>query len=288
MALTSLTGQFITTSFRSLAPHVGAGAVLPGGWQSITTRPLLILVGPTGVGKSTTVKQLTQQGLGFTLLPDRRVLTDELIIAPQAVAQGRAEPVTCRLERLEFARRYRDQHPGGMGEILQQLAVLTPGVQSLLIFDGLRGRAEVSYAAQALPQAAFVMLDAPDWVRLLRMLHRQDPFDRVQAIPASSGVQAVSDLEALGIPQAMAYFSPSETAAMLSWVQTGLVTPHELRGKLKVIVEQAQTYQPAATRAALRQWVGDRSLIIDTARQAPDQVAQAIIALVRALWPSLA
>ncbi len=289
MTLPSPTGQFSTTqAFCHLAPGVGSGSPLPADWLQLAEQPLLVFVGPTGVGKSTTVKQLAKLGLRFTLLPDRRVLTDRLIVAPLAAAAGRTEPVACRLERLEYARRYRQQHPGGMAEILQHLATAPTEVQSLLLFDGLRGEAEISYAARALPQAVFAMLDAPDKVRLLRMLHRADPFDRVQAAAATSSQAAIADLTALGVPEATSYFNKAEVAELLDLVRAGLVTAHELRGKLKVIVEQAQVYQPRATAAALQRLAGDRALILDTATLVPAQVASRIVAKLRSRWPGVA
>ncbi|NJL02163.1 MAG: ATPase [Spirulinaceae cyanobacterium SM2_1_0] len=212
-------------------------------------------------------------------------MTDYLVIAPLAAMAGRTEPVTDRLERLEYARRYRHQHPGGMGEILQQVAVAKDRAQPLLIFDGLRGEAEVSYAARMLPQAAFAMLDAPNKVRLLRMLHRGDPFDRVRVVGDSASDQ--EGLAALGVPEAAAHFSPAEIAELLALVQAGTVTGQELRGKLKTIVEQAHVYQPVATRAALEQLAGDRAAILDTASLLPEQVAAAIIDRLQLLWPRL-
>jgi len=285
MTLPPPTGQSAAVEFSLLGSGVGAGSSRPEGWQWLAERPLLILVGPTGVGKSTTVKQLARLGLRFTLLPDRRVLTDRLIIAPLAAADGRTEPVTCRIERLEYARRYRQERPGGMAEILQQVAVATDSVQSLLLFDGLRGEAEVSYAAQALPQATFAMLEAPNQVRLLRMLHRSDPFDRVRTAPAEPQTPLAAAWEAIGVPEAADHLPPEAIAELVSLVEEGRVTRQELRGKLKVIVEQAQIYQPETTRAVLQRLAGDRAVIADTARSSPEQVAAAIAAKLRERWP---
>ena len=64
----------------SVGPGLAYGDPLPDGWLSIGGRPLLILVGVTGVGKSTTLDYLQQSALRFSLLPDRRELTDRLII----------------------------------------------------------------------------------------------------------------------------------------------------------------------------------------------------------------
>ena len=50
---------------------------------------------------------------------------------------------------------------------------------ALHIFDGLRGADEVAFALKALPLARFAVLNAPDVVRVERLLQRQDAFDQV-------------------------------------------------------------------------------------------------------------
>ena len=85
---------------------------------------LLILVGLTGTGKTTTVNALHDQGGRFQLLPNRRELTDQLIIAHVQQQDGEAlVPVTDRAQRFAYTRRYREMHPGGMAYALGQYSV---------------------------------------------------------------------------------------------------------------------------------------------------------------------
>ena len=132
-------------SFTQLAPGVGIGAEAPSGWVAVAQRPLLVLVGVTGVGKSTTLAALAEAGLRYHLLPDRRDLTDRLIIpAMQPRAGQPVAPVTDRKLRFEYTRAYREVNPGGMAQALAQLWIEPAVLPELLLFDGLRGENEVA------------------------------------------------------------------------------------------------------------------------------------------------
>ncbi len=140
--------------FQLIQPDVGAGSPLPDSWRPLAACPLMILVGVTGVGKSTVLAHLAEFGLDYALLPDRRVLTDRLIIsAMQAQEGGPIQPVTDRGLRFDYTRRYREQYRGGMAHALAQVSASPVLAGRLLLFDGLRGANEVQHAAQALPQA---------------------------------------------------------------------------------------------------------------------------------------
>jgi hypothetical protein len=128
---------------------------------SITDIPVLILVGVTGVGKSTTLAALDAAGFDYMLLPDRRQLTDDLIIARLQAEDGETiRLVTDRAERFDYTRRYRERYGGGMAHALTSLRVDSDSARQTLLFDGLRGVDEVRYAADHLPLARFLVLDA--------------------------------------------------------------------------------------------------------------------------------
>ncbi|MBC6422128.1 MAG: hypothetical protein GDA43_17565 [Hormoscilla sp. SP5CHS1] len=129
--------------WQQLTPELLVGSPAPSGWKSIATQPLLIVVGLTGSGKSTNIAALTEHGCNFTLLPNLRVLTDQLIVPAMAKANGGQVSSTCRIERLKYARQYRQQFAGGMAHILAQLMVKETG--SLLVFDGLRAPKDIGY-----------------------------------------------------------------------------------------------------------------------------------------------
>jgi hypothetical protein len=260
-----------------LAPGLAAGDVAPAGWRPLSDVRLLILVGVTGVGKSTLLGELAAQGLAFTLLPDRRVLTDALIITQMHVEDGLPPaPVTDRKLRFDYTRRYRERFPGGMAAALTRLWLDASAPDSLYVFDGLRGANEVEFAAHALPRACFLMLDAPDAVRVGRLLGRGDAFDQVQNDAPTPDLAA--DFAGLGVPGAATLFSPAEEAAMLSWVARGEVTAADLAAKLKIVVEERRNYDPAATQATLADHAGDRTLIVDTVTHSPRAAAQRLLA----------
>ncbi|RMF03198.1 MAG: hypothetical protein D6768_06510, partial [Chloroflexi bacterium] len=162
-------------------------ADFPAGFAPLATLPLVILVGLTGVGKSTVVAGL-QRRVPFTLLPNRRALTDDTIIAAMQTEAGRPVQLeTDRLKRFEYTARYRQKYPGGMAHALSRLALRQDAARQPVLFDGLRGRDEVWHAVELFPAARFVVLDAPDRVRLSRLLTRNDAFDRVEGQPGLAG-----------------------------------------------------------------------------------------------------
>lgn len=256
------------------------GTPAPLGWQSISALPLVILVGVTGVGKSTLLAELSKGVPTYLLLPDRRDLTDQLIISHMQAQDGAPiVSVTDRAQRFAYTRRYREQFEGGMAHALAQLWVNDEAPANLQIFDGLRGDNEVTYAASALPHARFVMLDAPDSVRVQRLLGRGDAFDRISAttttLPTgtlSTGTDATSFVD-LGLPEASTIFSATEEQSMIEWLQRGLVSSADLRAKLQIVIEERRSYDPAATRHALQQHAPQRTLYLDTVTHAPTAVA---------------
>jgi len=268
--------------FTRLTADVGYGTPPLDRWQPIATRPLLVLVGVTGVGKSTTMEALSHAGLVYHQMPDRRALTDRIIIPQMQEAAGEpVEPVSDRARRFAYTRDYRAQHPGGMGEALASLFVdaqVTPG---LLLFDGLRGANEVSFAATALPYAHFIVLEAPDVVRVIRLMNRNDPFDMIAARPAGPSAQQPGRFADLVLPDAAALFSEQEQHALLELVDAGDVTKDDLRAALAIVVEERRNYDPVATRRALEEVAADRTLVVDTVADAPHDVALRVIASLR-------
>ena len=261
--------------FQPSAPHLAVGAHPAEGWHAIHTRPLVILVGVTGVGKSTLLTEMAQHELSYLLLPDRRDLTDQLIIRAMQAADGLPlAPVTDRGQRFAYTRRYRELYAGGMAHALTQLWV-ADNATNLLVFDGLRGANEVACAASALPLARFVMLDAPDIIRLQRLLGRGDAFDNIQvATPASGDAASFADL---GLPEASAIFNRDEEATILRWQHNGLVTSDALRAKLQIVIEERRNYDPVATYEALRAHAAAVTLYLDTVAHTPAAVASKVI-----------
>lgn len=264
--------------FTQITAQTAIGEPLPPGWTPIARCPLLILVGVTGVGKSTTLAALRAAGLAFDLLPDRRLLTDLLMIPEMLLAAGEpVAPVQDRKQRFALTRAYRVRYAGGMGHALAQLAVENPTADALWLFDGLRGANEVAHAAQLLPAARFVVLDAPDAVRVARLMGRNDPFDQLAG--GSSGQDgAEQTLAALDVPEAAGLFTAQEEAALLQMAATPAARA-DLRRSLAIVAEERRNYDPAATRASLLQVAPERTLVVDTAHLAPAAVARQIMQL---------
>lgn len=252
---------------------VGAPAVADG-WQSLTECRVLIFVGLTGVGKTTTQNELSALGLAFTLLPNRRTLTDDLLIAELQLADG--EPVATvqdRAQRFAYTRRYRERYAGGMAYALTQLAVKQVGgaPDPLYFFDGLRGVNEVSHAAKRMPHARFIVLMASDFVRVQRLIKRNDQFDQI-----GSSAQSRDPLEQNVLGDAAALFTESEQDQLYRLVDSGEVAREELQAKLKIIAAERRNYDPDASCEALQTLAPDRTLLVDTNLFAPPEVARQI------------
>lgn len=271
------------STFHQIAPGIASGPPPTPTWQPIGQCPLVIFVGVTGVGKSTTLDELAKQ-ISFQLLPNRRVLTDDLIIGYLQQSAGQPiEVVTDRAERFALTRRFRQEFPGGMGHALGQLIVdELPAGQRWYVFDGLRGVNEIEAAAATLPSAKFVVLDAPDVVRVQRLLGRGDAFDQVSLDGFNpTGASTVRCFADLGLPEADALFSAEEVSHLLALatppVGQGTIPVEELLAKLKIVVEERSSYDPSATRAALERMAPSHTLVIDTtqvsAKAAAHQIA---------------
>jgi hypothetical protein len=251
--------------FRVLAPGLGFGAPRPEGWRAAAALGLVVLVGLTGAGKSSLVAHLEKRFGGRAILPDRRWLTDEVILP--LYRKGRR--LTNRIDRFALTRRFSDEHPGGMAEILARLALPRSIATAPVIFDGLRGENEVAYACRSLPRARFIALTAPDFVRLRRLIERRDAFDK--APPAANGtVQAEAD-DLLG---------PKEAAELRAMLAEGQCVPGEVAAKLAILREERRYYDADRTIAALRRAAPSRCLVIDTSSEGIDGVAELATAFI--------
>lgn len=280
----------IPDPFRLVAPGVGMGRPLPPGWLPLSETRLAILVGLTGVGKSTAVRAAEALAPEIVPLPERRVLTDTCIIPLMWHGGGPHKRPPDRLERLDCTRRFRAQYPGGMGFVLSQLAVDPCMADAVLLFDGLRGDQEVSFAVRAFPAAQFVVMQAPDVVRLLRLLRRNDAFDKLyneRKVPEIESLErpVTGDWAALSVAGAEAIFTMEEQSMLLALVQGGQCTTAELRAKLRIVVEERRNYDPDAAWQVLRAGAPTRATALDTASQRPDQIARGLVQYLRGSGP---
>ncbi|NES73007.1 MAG: AAA family ATPase [Okeania sp. SIO2D1] len=267
-------------SFKQLQPGIGIGVPLPKDWVSIKNEAIVIIVGLTGVGKSTVINTLIESGLDFTLLPNRRTLTTELIIPNIRVTNEQNVQTICRIERFKYTRQYQKSFPGGMGHILTQLQVNPSLINRPLIFDGLRGENEVTYAANTLKKAKFIILDASLSVRLKRLLTRNDAFDRITKYPDNEVVnqKKIMDFSDFGIPEASNLFTFDEEQEILTLLERGLYNSVDVCERLNILVEESRNYNSEATKTALQAIAPERILLLDTTRFSPQQITQKILA----------
>ena len=248
---------------------------LPPSYRPLADFALTILVGLTGVGK-TTIVELMLAGLDFTLLPTRRDITDEIIISTLQQEEGKAPyTVTDRVERFEYTARYRAKHAGGMAHALSRVGIEPNHAESTLVFDGLRGLNEVEHAANHLPKARFVVLDAPDMVRIRRLLKRADTFDSTKLQTPLSGRNLIAGL--YGIPNIDAVFSREQLQQIARSARAASHSVDEVIKITAIIVEERRNYDPSAARVYLRHNLpSDRILVVDTSGQSARVVADRV------------
>jgi hypothetical protein len=234
--------------------------------------PIIFIVGLTGVGKSTTLQALTSSGLSFTLLPNRRELTDTTIIPAMQQAEGQAvTPVRDRLERFRLTGLYRQHHPGGMLHALEQyLKAHPPAGEGTLVFDNLRGVNEVLGAVNTFARSRFIVLDAPPLVRLQRLTGRRDAFDTIAGGASHADlVAALQEIE--GVAQV---FDVAQLADL--GLNSGLTT-EAVVDAVRIIVAESQNYDSRKTLAYLQDTLdGPRLLCLDTSTLTLQQVTDRI------------
>jgi hypothetical protein len=247
----------------------------PPAFQPLADFELIILVGLTGVGKSTVVEHL-QQTIDFILLPNRREITDAIMIAALQIEAGETPyPVDDRIKRFEYTARYRRQHPGGMAHALSRLVVRTTLAEALLLFDGLRGLNEVQHAAAYLPKARFVVLDAPDIVRLNRLLKRADSFDTTHIDMSLADKNLVADMKT--IPHLEAIFSEEQQHQIARSTRRAGYSVDEVVQKLSIIVEERRNYDSHAAIVYLCDALpSQRVLVVDTAETPAAEAAEQV------------
>ncbi|WP_084536703.1 hypothetical protein [Azospirillum halopraeferens] len=256
--------------FTAIAPGIAHGAPLPAGWRSLADADVLVLVGVTGAGKSTALAALDARGVEYTLLPDRRVVTDRVIIPRYA-----GGPVADRVQRFAITRAFTRDVPGGMAAVLGELAADGPRCARPLVFDGLRGEAEVAHAVALLPRARFLALTAPDPVRMMRLLGRGDAFDSV----APTGAAAPAGAAELELADPDGILSPADVERLRVEVAAGRLDAAEVRAKFAIIAAERRNYDPDRTVAVLRTLAPERSAVVDTTRAGPGEVGAVLARL---------
>ncbi len=249
--------------------------------------PLVVLVGLTGVGKSTAVKSLLASVPGTVLLPNRRELADRIVIPEAQRLQGvKVEPVHDRLERFRLSGRYRLDHAGGLAHALARFLAQeppTPGAP-LLLFDSLRGADEVRFAATSFVAARFIVLEAPPEARALRLATRGDAFDRVAGPTGSGAATRAADATAGGAaPEASLARRLAEVPGLAGLFDVPALAraardldPAAVVTAARVVAEESGLYDEAGAWAFLKDLELARRLRLDTGRSPAARVAARI------------
>ena len=143
-----------------------------------------------------------------------------------------------------------------------------------LIFDGLRGENEIVHAVRLFPKARFLFLHAPDFVRVQRLVQRQDAFDAV-AVDGDGVDTAVLRKLATGI------LTNQELDQLLSQVSKGEIDAQELQAKLTIVRSERQNYDPDATLTALQNLAPDRLILGDTVVFSAEEIAEKALDVMR-------
>ena len=246
----------------------------PPHFQALTERPLVVMVGLTGVGKSTILKALAQRGVDYTPLPDRREITNQIIIALLQQEDGQSiQPVFDRVKRFEYTARYRAKFPGGMAHALSRIVVDPAQTRPLLVFDGLRGLNEVQHAISYFPRARFVMLDAPDMIRLNRLLKREDAFDTTTIRTSLATQNLMAALTA--VPNIEAVFAEEQLRQIARTARATEISADAVVKKITIIVEERRNYDSSAARVHLTRTLAPKQvLVLDTSTHPVDVLAR--------------
>lgn len=237
---------------------------------------LFIMVGLTGVGKTTVINRLGESGVSFRLLPNRRELTDEVIISELRKMDGDPPTqVSDRLKRFEYAARFRKLHPGGMAYALSKLELETDGLPPNLMFDGLRGIEETSHAVDFFPTARFIVLTAPDTVRLSRLMGRGDAFDTTQVAennPKNDLIQSMNGIDGIEY-----VFTDKDIRTIATQAGKNRIAFDEVIKKTTIIVNERKNYDPDGTLKVLKEKLPEEHRIVfDTSLLQPAEIMDRI------------
>ncbi len=263
----------IESGFRYLQPFLGVGSPIPAGWKKLAALPLLIFVGVMGTGKTTAVRKMQDYKIDFQVLPDRRRLTEQIIIAPfQREDRQKVQPLS-RAQRVPYIRQYKEKFPAGMAYAITQLYINPTQCGGFVLFDGLRGKKEVEYAANVLPKAEFIFFDLTELIRAQRLLERADPYDQInteEEPPISERLTAADILEIKEI------FSPEDAQLLFNFADRKKITLEKLRNILKLILLERSLYDKEETKSALLACAPERTLVIDADTHTKEEVANRI------------
>ena len=170
-----------------------------------------------------------------------------------------------------------------MGDVLRWLTLPAVLPSGAILFDGLRGEAEVT-SALALPAARFLVLECAPEERLWRLCGRNDPFDGTHGRETAATGEGAESIRAGLVEQKFDSLVSGDVLDRLTRSLADLnIDPAVVSRGAAIIVEESRHYDPDAATAALRRLAPNRTLVVDTAATRPADVAAAVAAK----WPDL-
>lgn len=250
--------------FFKLSDAIGAGDTKNDQYRPLDQFFSCILVGVTGAGKTTLETRLLKKYL-FYPLPGRRTLTNRIILPLMQQNDNTHGPVNDRNQRFAYTKGFRDIHPGGMGYVLSQIKIKDVNHSTPILFDGLRGIDEIRYAVKAIVSAFFIVLTAPDHIRIKRLLSRQDPFDKIKGRITASDVVQFKKI-----------CSSSQQEALFEYAKKIGVSEAAVYEKAKIMIKERENYDHEAASGFLTGTVPDRTIVIDSSKLSPQQIVATI------------
>lgn len=175
------------------------------GFTPLADVSLVMLVGLTGTGKTTTLNALRDVLAVSSGIPTRRQLADLILIpAAQHHQHESLQPVHDREHRFTYTRIFRDEiASGGTAAAFTWLYYRSPA--PLTVSEGVRGTNEIGFAL-AHTQWRIVELWVDPVVRLRRLSQRGDAFDQT----ANTATGDLSFLPPERIPQVQQHLADRE------------------------------------------------------------------------------
>jgi hypothetical protein len=234
---------------------------------------IFFIVGLTGVGKSSTLAGVQARLPNLELLPNRRDLTDTIVIPTCQHADNQPiVPVRDRLERFDYTRQYRAMYSGGVVHALETYLheqQLMPNAN--YIFDNIRGLDEVRYSVNHFSTSRFIVLDASPLERLKRLANRADAFDTVRATRLENDT-FIDKLQALeGAADVIDLYEVARLEAA-GYNEESLLT------SLRIITREQINYNAEASLDYLKNKLdASRLLTVDTSQSSLENVIAQIV-----------
>ncbi len=214
---------------------------------------IIFIVGLTAVGKTTSIAALKNNN--YKLLPNRRELTD-LIIIPEILRDMGQElsEIKDRVERFELTAKYRQKHSGGIVYALS--TYLESKKSDNYFFDNIRGVNELA-AASKFTNSYFIFLDAPNLVRLQRLIDRNDSFDQTSSVQNNNLLAELNDIK-----NASAIFNLKKIAKLAHNAREA----NKIISAVKIIVSENANYDSKKTKKYLENLDNKRFIYTDTSK----------------------